>query len=109
MSMTNRGTSESYGTATGATSATAAHRPVQKRRVRELRETKPSFMTTEFWAMVVGIAALIVLYNVTDNPDLTLWRTCLLCTIGAAAYIVSRGWAKSASHDDHWEATSDRY
>ena len=68
---------------------------------RELRETKPSFMTTEFWAMLAGIVALVVLYNATDNPDLTLWRTCLLSTIIAAAYIVSRGWAKSGSHDDH--------
>ena len=51
--------------------------------------------------MVAGIAVLVVLYNATDNPDLTLWRTCLLSTIIAAAYIVSRGWAKSGSHDDH--------
>jgi len=71
------------------------------RSVREWRETKPSFMTTEFWAMVAGIVALVVLYNVTDNPDLTLWRTSLLCTVIASAYIVSRGWAKSGSHDDH--------
>ena len=68
---------------------------------RNLRETKPSFMTTEFWAMLAGIVVLVVLYNVTDNPDLTLWRTCLLSTVIAAAYIVSRGWAKSGSHDDH--------
>jgi hypothetical protein len=69
---------------------------------RSWRETKPSFMTTEFWAMVAGIAVLVIVYNVTDNPDLTLWRTTLLATIIAAAYIVSRGWAKSGSHDDHW-------
>ena len=68
---------------------------------RNFRETKPSFMTTEFWAMLAGIVVLVVLYNVTDNPDLTLWRTCLLSTVIAAAYIVSRGWAKSGSHDDH--------
>jgi hypothetical protein len=70
--------------------------------VRAWRETKPFFMTTEFWAMVAGIVALVVLYNVTDNPDMTLWRTSLLCTIIAASYIVSRGWAKSGSHDDHF-------
>ena len=70
---------------------------------RALRETKPSFLTTEFWAMLAGIAALVVLYNATDNPDLTLWRTCLLSTVVASAYIVSRGWAKSGSHDDHIE------
>ena len=67
---------------------------------RALRETKPSFMTTEFWAMLAGIAALVVLYNLTENPDMTLWRTCLLSTVFASAYFVSRGWAKSGSHDD---------
>jgi choline-glycine betaine transporter len=79
-----------------ATYTAAAH--------RSLRETKPSFMTTEFWAMVAGLVALVVLYNVTDNPDMTLWRTCLLMTVIASAYIVSRGWAKSGSHADHWES-----
>jgi hypothetical protein len=108
MSMTDRGSNRDYGTPTAASPATAPQRrDVRERRFRDLRETKPSFLTTEFWAMVVGIVALVVLYNVTDNPDLTLWRTCLLCTIGAAAYIVSRGWAKSGSHDDHWESAAD--
>jgi hypothetical protein len=60
-------------------------------------ETKPSFMTTEFWAMVAGIVALIVVYNVADDPSLDLFRTCLLCTMGAMAYIVSRGLAKAGA------------
>lgn len=67
---------------------------------RQLRETKPSFMTTELWLTLAGVAALIILYNVTDNPDFTLWRMCLLSTILGAAYVVSRGWAKSGSHAD---------
>ena len=62
-----------------------------------IRETKMSFATTEFWAMIVGVAGLIVLYNVTDNPSLDLWRTCLLCSLIATAYIVSRGLAKSGA------------
>ena len=66
-------------------------------------ETKPSFMTTEFWAMVAGIVALIVVYNVADDPSLDLFRTCLLCTLAGMAYVVSRGLAKSGAgrrHDD---------
>jgi hypothetical protein len=70
-------------------------RPVR----RWSRETKPSFMTTEFWAMLAGIVALVVVYNVADNPSLDLWRTCLLATVIATAYIVSRGFAKSGSDD----------
>jgi hypothetical protein len=69
---------------------------------RVWQETKPSFMTTEFWGALAGIAALIVIYNLTDNPSLTLWRTALLCTALGAAYIISRGWAKAGSHDDRW-------
>jgi len=60
-------------------------------------ETKPSFMTTEFWAMVAGIAALIVVYNVTDDPSLDLFRLCLLCTLAGMAYVVSRGLAKAGA------------
>jgi hypothetical protein len=62
-----------------------------------VKETKPSFLTTEFWLMVGGIAALIVTYNVADDPSLDLWRTCLLCALVGSAYIVSRGLAKSGT------------
>jgi hypothetical protein len=110
MSMTDRGPQAGTGTTTGTDyrASGTEHREAPVQRFRDLRETKPSFMTTEFWAMLAGIAALIILYNVTDNPDFTLWRMTLLCTIGASAYIVSRGWAKSGSHDDHWQQSSDQ-
>jgi len=74
-------------------------------KAREMRETKPSFLTTEFWAMVAGIVALVVVYSVSDDPSLDLFRACLLATIVGVGYIVSRGIAKAGSHDDHW---SDR-
>jgi len=105
MSMTDPGRGTTSMAATGADVRGTTRSSLEEGRAsggyRAWRETKPSFMTTEFWAMVAGIVALVVLYNVTDNPDLTLWRTSLLCTVIAAAYIVSRGWAKSGSHDDH--------
>jgi len=66
------------------------------------RETKASFLTTEFWAMVAGVVVLIATYNMSKDPSLDLFRTCLLSTVLAAAYIVSRGWAKSGS-TDHWD------
>jgi hypothetical protein len=74
---------------------------------REFRETKPSFMTTEFWAMLVGVVALVVTYNVAEDGSLNLFRTSLLATILAVGYIVSRGVAKAGSHDDHWENDRD--
>ena len=75
-----------------------------EQRVHEWRETKPSFMTTEFWAMLGGIVALAVIYAVADNPAYDLFDAALLCTIAGAAYIVSRGFAKSGSHDDNWRS-----
>jgi hypothetical protein len=70
-------------------------------------ETKPSFMTTEFWAMVAGIAALIVTYNVADDPSFDLFRLCLLCTLAGMAYVVSRGLAKAgAAH--RWNDRHER-
>jgi hypothetical protein len=64
---------------------------------RKVRETKPAFLTTEFWFAVGGIAALIVIYLVEDDPSLDLFRTALLATLIGVAYIVSRGLAKAGS------------
>jgi len=72
------------------------------RREKVQRETKSSFLTTEFWAMLGGIVLLVATYNIADNPTFDLFRTCLLSTVLAAAYIISRGWAKSGS-TDHWD------
>ncbi len=64
------------------------------------RETKPSAKTTELWLTIVGVVALVVIYNASRDASLNLWRACLLGTVMAAAYIVSRGFAKAGSHDD---------
>jgi hypothetical protein len=65
---------------------------------RDFDETKPSFMTTELWMTLAGIAALIVVYNVADEPSLDLFRTALLCTLAGMAYVVSRGLAKAGAY-----------
>jgi hypothetical protein len=59
-------------------------------------------MTTEFWVMILGLAALVVIYNVSSNATLTLWRTTALGTLLAGGYILSRGFAKSGSTDRRW-------
>jgi hypothetical protein len=64
---------------------------------RKVRETKPAFLTTEFWFAVGGIAALIAVYLIEDDPSLDLFRTALLATLIGVAYIVSRGLAKAGS------------
>jgi len=75
-------------------------------------ETKASFKTTELWAAIVGVVALIIVYNASSDLSLDLFRACLLATILGAAYIISRGIAKSGSrserHQRDWDAAGRR-
>ncbi len=64
-------------------------------------ETKPSPKTTELWFMIVGVIALAIIYNASSDTSLDLFRACLLGTMLAMAYVVSRGLAKAGSHDDY--------
>jgi hypothetical protein len=67
------------------------------RRVSSLSqdETKLSLKTTEFWAMGGVIAAILIAAAVSDSlGDVRAWT---LVTAVAAAYIISRGLAKSGS------------
>lgn len=58
-------------------------------------ETKPSFMTTEFYAMVGVIVAILVAAAQADNFDAP--RAWTLVAAVAIGYMVSRGLAKSGS------------
>jgi len=78
---------------------------------RTFRETKPSFMTTEFWAMIVGVVALVVIYNASADTSLNLWRASALASAIAIGYMVSRGIAKAGTRDrgvDHADRGYDR-
>ena len=60
-------------------------------------ETKWAPLTTEFWAMLVLIIAVLIAAAVSDSlDDVRAWT---LVTIIGAAYIVSRGIAKAGT--DH--------
>jgi hypothetical protein len=58
-------------------------------------ETKPSFLTTEFYAMIGSIAAILVAAAQADNFDAP--RAWTLVAAVAIGYMVSRGLAKSGS------------
>ena len=58
-------------------------------------ETKVSFLTTEFWAMIGVIAAILVAAQQADNFDAP--RAWTLVAAVAIGYMVSRGLAKSGS------------
>jgi hypothetical protein len=66
-------------------------------------ETKVSFLTTEFWAMVGVIAALLVAAQQADNFDAP--RAWTLVAAVAIGYMISRGLAKSGS--DHRDRDDD--
>jgi hypothetical protein len=60
-------------------------------------ETKWAPLTTEFWAMLILIAAVLIAAAVSDSlDDVRAWT---LVTIIGAAYILSRGLAKGGT--DH--------
>ena len=60
-------------------------------------ETKWAPLTTEFWAMLVLIVAVLIAAAVSDSlVDVRAWT---LATIIGAAYILSRGLAKAGT--DH--------
>jgi hypothetical protein len=67
---------------------------------RVSEETKLSLKTTEFWAMVGVIAAILIASAVSDSlGDVRAWTLVAAVAIG---YMVSRGLAKSGSK--HFDA-----
>ncbi len=61
-------------------------------------ETKWALLTTEFWAMLGLIVAVLIAAAVSDSlDDVRAWT---LVTVIGAAYIVSRGLAKSGTDHD---------
>jgi hypothetical protein len=69
---------------------------------QDVDETKLSLKTTEFWAMVGLIAAILIASAVSDSlDDVRAWT--LVAAVGIG-YMLSRGLAKSGTkhtgHDD---------
>ena len=83
-------------------------------RIRRLTtETKQAFKTTEFWAMVGVVVAILVSAAVikggdTNGTDEFIARQAwLYVAIVAGAYFISRGLAKSGSSDPYTEPRED--
>jgi hypothetical protein len=76
-------------------------------------ETKAAFKTTEFWAMVGVIVAILVSAAVikggdTDGTDEFIARQAwLYVAIVASAYFISRGLAKSGSREPYTDRDDD--
>jgi hypothetical protein len=74
--------------------------------VTRREETKPSFLTTEFYAMVGVIAAILIAAAQADNFDAP--RAWTLVAAVAIGYMVSRGLAKSGSDYRDRDSGGDR-
>ena len=95
------------------TSGTVAGRDrVVSRRPVSIAETKASTKTTEFYAMIAVIAGiLIACWWIGRNDGVDAFkaeRAWLYVSIVASAYMVSRGLAKSGSHDIHGDNDDNR-
>jgi hypothetical protein len=80
---------------------------------RYATETKQAFKTTEFWAMLGVIVAILVSAAAIKGGDssggtdeFVAKQAWLYVSIVAAAYMISRGLAKAGSSDPY---TEDRY
>jgi hypothetical protein len=86
---------------------------VMDRARRLTTETKAAFKTTEFWAMVGVIVAILVSAAVikggdTDGTDEFIARQAwLYVAIVASAYFISRGLAKSGSREPYTDRDDD--
>jgi hypothetical protein len=83
-------------------------------RIRRLAtETKQAFKTTEFWAMVGVVVAILISAAVVDagdgggNDPFAARQAWLYVAIVAGAYFISRGLAKSGSSDPYTESRND--
>jgi multisubunit Na+/H+ antiporter MnhG subunit len=94
-------------TSSGTTSGTMTgrDRTITRSPAVAIAETKASTKTTEFYAMVAIIAGiLIACWWIGRNAGVDAFkaeRAWLYVSIVASAYMVSRGLAKSGSHDIH--------
>ena len=73
-----------------------------------VRETKPFYRTSEFLVFVASVAAVIA-FGYMGDEEFNTYRTWMLVTVLASAYIVSRGIAKAGSREGAREADDNVY
>jgi hypothetical protein len=99
------------GTTTGAVRTDSVrHRGVVRRLTTE---TKQAFKTTEFWAMVGVVVAILVSAAAINGGDtngtdeFVARQAWLYVAIVAGAYMISRGLAKAGSPDPYTDSHDD--
>jgi hypothetical protein len=93
-------------TRNGGGATTAAHTSRSRRLVTE---TKAAFKTTEFFAFIAVLAGILgaaAMVDETDAGGFGAQQAWLYATILTVGYMVSRGIAKSGSHQPYDEDNS---
>ena len=90
--------------ATDVTRDTSRTNGIRARIAERNHETKASFKTTEFWAMVVLVVTILIsaaVINGGDNgtDEFIAKQAWLYVSILGGAYFISRGLAKSGSYE----------
>ena len=90
--------------ATDVTRDTSRTNGIRSRIAERNHETKASFKTSEFWAMIVLVVTILVsaaLINGGDNDtdEFIAKQAWLYVAILGAGYFISRGLAKSGSYE----------
>ena len=76
-------------------------------------ETKQAFKTTEFWAMVALVIAILISAALIDGGDngtdeFLARQAWLYVSILGGAYFIARGLAKAGSRDPYWDDADNR-
>ncbi|MEA2331259.1 MAG: hypothetical protein QOH58_1397 [Thermoleophilaceae bacterium] len=93
--------------ATGSGAVATGAGGLRRATSRLATETKQAFKTTEFWAMVALVVAILIAGNAIESeeggPDIfAADKVWLYITILGSAYMISRGLAKAGSREPYW-------
>ena len=70
-------------------------------RRRSFTETKAFYKTSEFIVWLLTVAGVLVVTYIDDSASLSNWHGWLLVSVLSAAYMLSRGIAKSGSREPY--------
>jgi hypothetical protein len=75
---------------------------------RSFTETKAFYKTSEFIVWLLTVAGVLVVTYIDDSASLSNWHGWLLVSVLSAAYMLSRGIAKSGSREPYAIHDDDR-
>jgi hypothetical protein len=74
---------------------------------RTFTETKAFYKTSEFLVWLVSVAGVLAITYIDDPASLSNWHGWLLVSVLSAAYMLSRGFAKSGTREPYSASRDD--